>query len=467
MGSRPPARSRARHGRTLAIAASRTLRAGSLLVGLACGQATLDEFEPTGATDTTTTGGTLPLLDTGEASTGEASTGEPVVPDDPRLCTVECPLVLPVRWTYESVLPLRPVVYGHPVVPVMLRDADGTLTVAELRDGVARLHRLDAEGRLQWNVPLPLPCDPCELTDVAPHPSGDLLLSASGPTGAGELRLLAARYDAVRHALVWITSRPLASIDGVWARSGDIAALEDGELVAQLYMKGQADFTPLQSTVVAAYGTDGILVDEEQLVLGNATSLRPPLLARTTPDGELAVGVFAGAPPNHYGLTDRIGPPLWHATSYAFPPAVLDDLRVDARGHALELGHVFDGTHTRLLLSDRAGVEATPRWVASLAIASTTPSTAALALGPDGDVYAAVRTTQAPGGTEEPLVGLSLVRWTAEGELRWHTTLLQAVDDSFNPVELWIDDAEGLVLAAVVGGRLRVERRSQRCACGA
>jgi hypothetical protein len=326
---------------------------------------------------------------------------------------------------------------------------------------------LDAEGQLQWNVPLPLPCDPCELTDVAMHPSGDLLLSATGATGEGTLGLFAARYDAVRHALVWLTSRPLAPIDGVWVRSGDIAALVEGELVAQLYMSGQIDFDPLQITMLAVYGSDGLLVDEEELETGIATLVRPPLLARVAPDGELVVGVFGGSDPIPYGLTDRIAPPLWHSYVFAFPPAALDDLRVDARGHALELGHLFDGTHTHLLLSDRVGVEPMPRWVASLSIASSTPSTAALALGPDGDLYAAVRTTQAPGGTDEPLVGLSLVRWTAEGELRWHTTLLQTVADTFNPVELAVDDTEGLVLAAVVNGRLRVERRAQRCACGA
>jgi hypothetical protein len=467
MGSRSYARSRARPSRAATLVVARALRAGLVALGLGCNQASLDGFEPTpGAPAAETTGDTLPQLDTGESSSGgEASTGEPTMPDDPRLCTVECPLVLPVRWTYESVPPSRPSLPGSHAVPVMLREADGALLVAELREGTARLHRLDGEGRLQWNVPLPLPCDPCELTDVAAHPSGDLLLSATGTTAEGELTLFAARYDAVRHVLVWLTSRSLDPIDGVEVRSGDIAAVSDA-LVAQLYMRGQVDFEPLQSTRVAVYDTEGTLVEEDELVFGQATGLRAPLLARVAPNDELVVGVFAGSAPYHYGLTDRIGPPLWHVAGFAFPPAVLDDLRVDARGHALELGHMADGTHTHLLLSDRLGVDSKPRWVASVALASTSASTAALALGPDGDVYAAVRTTQALAEAAEPLVGLSLVRWTAQGELRWRTTLLEAIADGWNPVELAVDDDEGLVVAAVVDDRLRVERRAQGCACG-
>jgi len=438
----------------------------AILLGLGCGDGSLDATPATTTEAAVSTGGTLPSLDTGDSSsTGEASTGEPVIPDDPRLCAAECTIVLPSRWVYEATPPPRPVAPGAHVVPAMLREADGTLTVAELADGQPRLHRLDHEGQLQWNVPLPLPCDPCELTDVSRHPSGDLLLSATGVDGNGELALLAARYDATRHARVWLARRSLVPIEGVHVRSGGIAALSD-QLVAQLYMRGELDFDALQRTLVAAYGSDGTLVDEEELVVGPATDVRPPLLARATAGGQLLVGVFGGTPFEVYGMTDRMEPPLWHTGSFAFPPAPFDDVVLDAREHAIELGHAFDGEHAYLLLADREGVEPMPRWVATLALPTTTPSTAALAIGPDGDLYAAVRTTQAPGGTGEPLVGLSLSRWTPEGELRWHTTFLQALAESFAPIELAVDDDGGLVIAAVVDGRLRVEHRAQQCACG-
>jgi hypothetical protein len=436
-----------------------------LALALGCGDASLDGLPSSPDDATTSTGETLPPLDTGgSSSTGEASTGEPMVTDDPRLCAAECAIVLTPRWTYEATpAPLAAAPTPH-VVPAMLRDTDGMLTIAELVAGTPRLHRLDGEGRLQWNVPLPLPCDPCELTDVARHPSGDLLLSATGVDDAGELSLLAMRYDAVRHFAVWQGGRPLVPIDGVHVRSGGIAALSD-EVVAQLYIRGQIDFNVQQHTLVVAYGPDGTLIEEETLVTDSATTVRPPLLARPTGDGRVLVAVFGGSVAQAYGMTDRIAPPLWHTGGFAFPPAPLDDVAIDARGHAIELGHTFDGTHAYLLLSDRADVEPVPRWVAALALPSTTASTATLALGPDGDVYAAVRTTQAPSDTAEPLVGVSLARWTPDGELRWHTTLLQAVTESFHPLALAVDDDDGLVLAGVVDGRIRVERHAQGCAC--
>lgn len=429
------------------------------LGGLGCGDPALDG-------SAATTGDPLPRLDTGAMeSTGEGSTGEPVASDDPRLCAAACPLVLPTRWVYESGPASRPTVPAAHVVPVMLRDPNGMLTVAELRDGKARLHRLDGDGRLQWNVPLPLPCDPCELTDVALHPSGDLLLSATGVSPQGEPRLLAARYDAVIHALVWLTELPLVPIEGVHVRSGGIAALPD-DVVAQLYMRGELEFDVLQRTLVIAHGPEGVVLDEETLTYGSATTIRPPLVARATADGTLLVGVFEGSSSHPIGRTERMTPPLWHV-AFATVPTALDDIVLAADDHAIELGHTFDGEHVHLLLGERAGAEPQPRWVASLTLPSTTSTPAALALGPDGDVYVAMRTTQAPGDTPEPLVGVSLSRWTPTGELRWHTTLLQAVAETFNPVELAVDDDEALVVAAIVDGRLRVESRAQHCACGA
>jgi hypothetical protein len=445
--------------------AATTLALASALA-LACGDASLDERPSNPSEATTSTGDTLPPLDTGEpSSTGEASTGEPTVDDDPRLCAAPCAIVLPPRWTYEGPPTPLDAIAGVHAMPAMLRDAEGMLTIAELVGNEARLHRLDAEGRLQWNVPLPLPCDTCELTDVAPHPSGDLLLSATGVDYAGELSLIAMRYDAVRHHAVWQGGLPIVPFEGLQVRSGGIAALP-GDVVAQLYIRGQVDFDVLQQTLVVAYGPDGTLLEEEILATDSPTTLRPPLLARPTPDGKMLVALFADAGAVTYGLVDRIAPPLWQTDGFAYPATALDDVVLDARGHAIELGHTFDGTHAYLVLSERAEVELRPRWAASLLLPSTTASTAAIALGPDGDVYAAVRTTQAASDTAEPLAAVTMVRWTPEGELRWQSTFLHAVAESFHPLGLAVDDDEGLVLAAVVDGRIRVERRVQGCACG-
>lgn len=466
MGTRLPARSYARPAPRAARRALCTITT-CLALGSGCGDASLDERPRAPHDEPTSTGDTLPPLDTDAppSSSGEASTGEPAPSDDPRLCAAECTIVLPPSWTYDATRPPVPTDPGAHVVPAMLHAADGTITVAELVAGVPRLHRLDGEGRLQWNVPLPLSCDPCELTDVAPHPSGDLLLSATGLDDEGTLRLLAARYDATRHARVWESKRPLEVFEGVHARSGGIAALPDG-LVAQLYLHGVIEFDVQQRTLVVAYDADGELVDQEVLIYGSVTTMRPPLLARPTAEGALLVGIFGGSSDPVYGVADRIWPPVWELGASTYVSTAFDDIVLDASGSSIDVGHSFEGTHTYLLLSERSGEDPTPRWAAQLALPSTTTSPATLALGPDGDIYVAIRTTQAPGGTGEPLAGLSLARWSAEGELRWHTTLLQALADSVRPVRLAVDRDDGLVIAAIVDGGLRVERRAQQCACG-
>jgi hypothetical protein len=462
IGAETPAR--ARRART--IVASRALRAVVVTLGLGCGEATLDgPGRGSDAGAPTSTGDTLPPLDTGEpASSGEASTGEPQSPDDPRWCPVDCTIVLPERWVYEGAPPQQPLAPGPHGVPAMLREPDGAFVVAELRGGEARLHRVGHDGTPQGDVTLPLPCDPCELTDVAPHPAGDLLVSAAGVVDGAHI-LLAARYDPARHALVWLTTSPLEPVQGVHVRSGGIAALP-GELTAQLFLRADPffEFDIQQSTLMVAYGPTGRRLDEVLLVTDGVTPTRPPLLARTAPDGTLLVGLFYGAFDGLRGLTTRLAPPLWQA-GYAIMPVAYDDIALDAQGRAFELGHVFDGSHVYLVLGERTNTASSLRWKASVALASTTARPGALALGPDGDVYTATRTTQVPGGVADPLVSVSLSRWTPQGELRWSTTLLHAVADSFCPLELAVDGDEGLVVAAVVGDRLRVERRAQHCAC--
>lgn len=484
MSDVPQARRSARWGghpyrRRLAL-----LVVAALAGGEACGESSLDEGLPSASPASSSEGGTLPAMDTSSPTTAAADeeSGEPPPDDDPRLCADPCRLTLPVDWVYEGTPPppeeggepppppdpMPPVGSGFDpqahLVPAMLRDPDdGSLILGEQRRGTVSLHRLDHDGQLQWNVPLPLPCDVCELTHIARHPSGDLLLSATGLLLDREHGLIAARYDPEHHAVVWLTTTPFITPSFVTARSGEIAALSNGA-VAQLYLTG-IGFSTSQQILLASYDTEGSLLEQVILLQDQAMETRHPLIARTLVGGDLLVSAPWGSSEIAFGRTAHLAPPLWNLSLDLFHPAPLDDAHPDARGHTIELGHAFDGAHTHLLLAERDGLEPEPRWVTTLALDSTTDRRAALAIGPDAEPYAAVRTTPALGEQAGPLVGLSLARWSTSGELRWHTTLLDRLDDSENPVEIAIDDDEGIVLATVIDDRLRVERRTQRCTC--
>ncbi|MEX1367380.1 MAG: hypothetical protein AB1Z98_29910, partial [Nannocystaceae bacterium] len=185
----------------------------------ACGTSSLDEPVPSAPTDTATASesSTTGLgTDTGAAST--PPTGDETGAAEPGVCAPGCRIVLPVDWAYEGVRdPEGPPPEPH-FIPALLREPDGGLLVAEQRGQFATLHRLSAAGSLQWNRPLPLPCDTCELADVSHHPSGDLLLSATGTVIDGDRGLLAGRYDPRTDQRVWAVSQPVDEFVGVPSR---------------------------------------------------------------------------------------------------------------------------------------------------------------------------------------------------------------------------------------------------------
>ena len=354
---------------------------------------------------------------------------------------------------------------GHGV-PTMLRDPlDGSLTMVEQRDGTATLHHLDRDGQLEWNVPVPLPCDVCEVTHLARHPSGDLLLSATGQLIDGDYALIAARYDPRTHQTAWVTTRPLSFTPQVPSRSGEIAALGDEHVIAQTFVVGMIEFGALQNVSMAIYRDDGALIELVQVRLDQALPSRPPLLVRPTHDGEITIAVPSGQPGHVFGLVRSFAPPLWLPLSGYSVPVAVDDLGPDRGGHMLEVGHNFDGHHVRLMLQDRAALEFEPRWSATTTFDSVTNGRATLAVGPHGDAYLALRTAQAPAEGVAPLVGLSMARFTTEGELRWQLTMLDPLTDHHDPIALAVDDDDGLLVATVSDDRLRIDRRRQRCEC--
>lgn len=453
----------------------------ALLPSLACGPSSLDASVSgltTGAmVDSSST--LPPLGDDGGGST-QGSSDDGSAPDRPLLCEPGCHITLPVVWAHEGV-PGDP--EAEPPdshwVPVVVHAADGGLTVAEQRDSWVTLHRLDASGALRWNRPLPLPCDRCQLGHAVRHPSGDLLLGAVGTVIDGGLAAISGRYDPNEDALRWWSSHPVTQLEQAPAYSGEILAVGE-TITAQLFFESFAELeTPLGAIGVLVVGEGGEVLERQQLDLQNLAPGHRPLQMRASPSGEVVVSLpVGGVFSDPWTELGAMGDPLWIPTTMLSMPRIVDDLIVDERGHTLSVSHTFDGDRIHVLLDDRSGLEPEPRWVATLAVPSTTESRIDLAAGPDGDLYTAVRTTQAvgePGDPEEqgdseddpgvePLVGLSLARWSSDGELRWSTSILMDIVEAPRPVLLELE-GDDLLLATVAGDRLRVERREQRCVC--
>ncbi|MEX1369222.1 MAG: hypothetical protein AB1Z98_39200, partial [Nannocystaceae bacterium] len=277
-------------------------------------------------------------------------------------------------------------------------------------------------------------------------------------------------------------SQPVDEFVGVPSRAGSIVAVSE-TAVAQLSLEAFVDFEVQQAIRLSIYGEQGVLLEHSLLIVQVAQAQARPLLARPLPNGDVAVALPRGLDGAPYASLDRVEAPLWNFSGAISLVQPVDDFEVDARDHTLALSRTFDGERLHLLLDDRAGLELMARWVATLAVPSTTESRAELAVGPDGDLYTAVRTTQRielppaddsggepdsgdePEPGVDPLVGLSVARWSSSGELRWSTTVLMDIAPGPRPVALEVDELGGLLLATVAGGRLRAERWEPTCSC--
>lgn len=435
--------------------------------GWACGGESLDNAGRTSVAMEGSTGDTLPSLDSGtQGPTSGLDGGDDGGPAG--MCAPGCSLALPVDWSFEGIAwPIadEPVEHG---VPAMLRGEDGSLVVAEQRGGWVNLYSLDATGQLQWLEPLPLPCDRCELGGMSLHPSGDLLFGAVGDAWDGGFSRLAGRWDPYTGELVWSAVSPALDLEELTTYSGEIVSITDS-LVAHLYVFPLVEARVYRATGVAVYGAGGTLLGDVRLSAEALAAGRPPVLARRTPFGEVQIAIPRGIANNPYSSVGSLQPLDWDLTDIFSHVELLDDMIIDTRDHALELGHSFDGATMRFSLRDRLRTESDPRWVATLPVPSTTDSNASLATDSEGDLYVAAKTTQAVGGDEAvpavALSGLTLMRWSSDGVLRWQNTLLMDLSESRDAVALAVDDARGLVLAEIVEGHLRVERREQTCRC--
>jgi hypothetical protein len=414
---------------------------------LGCGGPTTSLDDPHG------TAGAETRVATTEAS---ETTGEPPASDAPVVCDAACTAILTRTWAVAGP-------WGSTDVVEMLREADdGSLWLGTRQlDGRVGLMRVSAAGALAWYANPGLTCERCELVDIALHPSGDVLLSAIGREDLAPDQAVVARYDPSAGEVVWVRTLALRQGEGTRPRLGELAVLHEDRIVV-LRVDGTSTGERLELLDVSADGTFRSPI-RVRLQSGTGDAWHPLVAAAPTGEAVLAHAWWDAVEDRVTAATTRVVPPRLTLSRVPLP-LHLDDLAVDALGQRFELAHARGSESITLVLTSRLGSDP-ERWRASLPLLSTSSTRAALALGPDGSVYAAARTTPRapPGRPYEEL--LAVARWSADGTLRWQATHPMDLADSLDPLELAIDDAHGLLVGTVARGQPTVVRYEPGCAC--
>jgi hypothetical protein len=445
------------------------VRVMALAVTLGCGPTvSLDDPHTAGSSDTGTSAGPFGVPTTfadGDGFTEGPDDGAmldvanvkldvaPDIPLPPGSCPPDCQFELGLAWVYEgfaSPVPLEP----EDRVAVIV-EAGGSITLAEQRQGEIELARLSEHGQEQWTMPLPLPCDPCHLVDLSLHPSGDLLIAGWGfdPTGTGTPVALAARVELGGPQIVWATSTPLATDDGIAPRAGPLV-VHDAGLLFQPVIEASTTESVEQLELFAYDGTAGGLLYAVQVTTGLASGTAPPPLA--TYD---AFDTLVATHPAWTGSELLLGTVSWVSkgsgvleTTSRVEPSL--HLAAAPDGRVLTLGQT-PGARQSLLYLD-SGEQ---RIYVLPTVDSSTP-----VLVVDGYGHAHVMTRTATGPDEG--VALEVLRWSEEGTLIWNLSLPLWLDRVDHPISLALGPDGNLVLGGFVGGARHVEQRVPSCICG-
>jgi hypothetical protein len=393
----------------------------------------------------------------------------------PEVCPAECTVELPLVWTWESEpLPARRPPDDPPDLPDggagaperrlagMVRALDGSFVVGENLGTEPWLTRVDRDGALVWSTYFDLVCD-CALVELALTPEGNLMVAGEGAFGGGNLTYLSVLSASVGPSGAipyWL------ALDVLWGsferpgRAGSLLPL-GGDAAAVLVVETGLDGDELEKDWFEVYYyVSG--AQEGAWLLDTQLATTPPRRPRGVPlpRGELTTTLPGGA-----GLGDYVA---WVAPWSSFVTAIEPlpgpvDAMVAGPDAAIVAAGVERAADAPPLLRV-AGLphEEPPAWIHAVELPAGTSGAPALAAGADGSAYVALRVADEQ--SDEPAV--SLLRLHPDGSPAWSTSVPLPASDSPTPVALSLaDDGDDLVLAAVVDGRIHLERREQGCRC--
>lgn len=442
--------------------------ASGLVATLACGPAvSLDAAVPLGSSSGTAGGstgnGTQSSGDSGNVDT--TTTSEP--PSDlppsplPGECPPGCEVDLPLTWTWEDEAIAPDPLPQERRLTAMITMPDGGWVVAEQRDGLSWLTRVEPDGSLGWSVLAALSCD-CEIVDLALYPSGQLAVLGEGTLDDFYSMLVFGRFDPGSQTFAWKTWDVIYGTEAVPPRVGSVIPIDEIYTAVIVIEAGWSDIGYDEEwTEIYYYENDYISnYHEIDSRLVSATVGPPPRGVRLS-GGELAVAL-----PDY---NDRAGYMVWLGAGQLDPidaeivPFVAEAMALGADDAVMLTGQKEVSPQQVVLQVASASRAHSDSWAFSTGVLTTSPSTPAVAVDAAGSAIVALRTTA--GTPEEPSdPSVELMR-LHQGSPVWSTSVPMAVEDAPRPIAIASTDDDGLVLAGIVDGHLHLERREQDCRC--
>jgi len=414
---------------------------------------TASSSDSTGAPDSTT----LSPSSSGPSDSSPTGSDGPSrdVPEPlpPGACPEHCTLELDEVWSWSE----EPPGPGSPLevrIQAMVRAADGSLVLGEQRDDEVWLRRLSSNGVVLWTALADFECQ-CELSGLAAHPDGSLLVAGHGPFFEGIPVLMLGSYDLQTPSFNWRTWEGF--YDGQNYRVGSvfiIDAAHTGVVVVD------TDFTKNGFTeeMRLHYYEGSFLFDRRDIDSQPAGQTNASPLGWARGPDEIAVGFTDASGPEDDGYL------VWLNSHH--DPTALAPLRGPPEAIAsgpdgdVVLAGRYEDASTEVSLHVSRGRPGLPLdWTFTTSTPAADSSPPVVVVHDDGAVTLAVRTIDDDGPS-----ALVLWRLSPDGQLAWTTTRPIAPDPGPPLVHLE-HDGDAVVIATMLEGRSHVEMLEPNCQC--